>query len=465
MFVFYDTETTGTNIVFDQILQFAAILTDDHLREIERFELKCRILPWVVPSPMALLVTNTAPSRLDDPSLPTLFEMMAFIRKQLEAWSPATFLGYNSIRFDEPLLQRAFWQTLNPPYLTVTNGNARSDVLPLVQAASQFADEALEWPEKDNGRLSFKLDQLAPLNGFNHVNAHDALGDVEATIFVAKLLAERAPELWTTVMARASKSATASVLSFGVPVLLLEHFAGSPSVWFGQRIDQGGGRASRASVVRLAHDWRSTARGGSEILRDSIAETPKVVRQIALNRAPLVFTTSEAATLFGIAPSQEEKAQSEFLVSDTKFAVQISTAFEAQAEPWPKAEELEQMIYDGFPSREDEDRMEDFQRVGWRERAKLIGSFDARRFCHLALRLIYESAPDLLQPIELERFEIAIGHRLHSGELTTHPWRSIADALHELSEIGSDFAEAEQVLEIEDWFKKLELRYPASLIN
>ena len=37
-FVFYDTETTGTDTAFDQILQFAAIRTDENLRELDRFE-------------------------------------------------------------------------------------------------------------------------------------------------------------------------------------------------------------------------------------------------------------------------------------------------------------------------------------------------------------------------------------------------------------------------------------------
>ena len=32
-FIFYDTETTGTNSAFDQILQFAAIKTDADLNE------------------------------------------------------------------------------------------------------------------------------------------------------------------------------------------------------------------------------------------------------------------------------------------------------------------------------------------------------------------------------------------------------------------------------------------------
>ena len=41
--VFYDTETTGTETFFDQILQFAAIRTDEQLNEIDRLEIRCRV--------------------------------------------------------------------------------------------------------------------------------------------------------------------------------------------------------------------------------------------------------------------------------------------------------------------------------------------------------------------------------------------------------------------------------------
>ncbi len=37
-FVFYDTETTGKDTWFDQILQFGAIKTDVEFNEIDRFE-------------------------------------------------------------------------------------------------------------------------------------------------------------------------------------------------------------------------------------------------------------------------------------------------------------------------------------------------------------------------------------------------------------------------------------------
>ena len=53
--VFYDTETTGTKTFYDQVLQFAAIQTDlEELNEIDRFEIRCRLLPHVVPAPGAL---------------------------------------------------------------------------------------------------------------------------------------------------------------------------------------------------------------------------------------------------------------------------------------------------------------------------------------------------------------------------------------------------------------------------
>lgn len=457
MLVFYDTETTGTNVVFDQILQFAAILTDDLLQEIDRFEVRCQILPWIVPSPVALLVTNTSPTQLNDLLLPTFFEMMALIRDRLEAWSPTTFVGYNSIRFDEPFLQRAFWQTLNPPYLTVTNGNARSDLLPLVQAASHLAPNTLAWPESENGGISFKLDQIAPLNGFDHSNAHDALGDVEASIFLAQQLAKRAPDLWSIVMSRASKSATASVLSLAKPVLIVEHFRGGPSVWFGQRIDRNGERTTAATVARLAYDWRSTADRGNEALEDALHKTQKVLRQIPLNKSPIVLTLEEATASFGKTLTDKENTQSNFLSENTEFAAQIVSTFEAQSEPWPEPKELEQMIYDSFPSREDEARMERFQQATWRERAQIIRSFDDRRFCHLGLRIMYVSAPDQIQFSDLNRIESAISYRLHAGTQPTHPWRSIADALHELSRIDSaSDSNNEHLIEIEDWLKNKE---------
>ena len=161
-FVFYDTETTGVHKSFDQVLQFAAILTDSDLNELERFEVRCRVNPHVVPSAGALRVTRIPISMLLDPALPSHYEMMCEIAKKLASWSPAIFAGWNSMDFDEHLLRQAFYQCLHRPYITNTNGNCRTDILKIAQLASIRAPGSINVPANARGAPVFKLDQLAP---------------------------------------------------------------------------------------------------------------------------------------------------------------------------------------------------------------------------------------------------------------------------------------------------------------
>src|ERR1700730_10706159 len=105
--IFYDTETTGTETFFDQILQFAAIRTDADLKEIDRFEIRCKLLPHVVAAPGAVRVTGVKVDQLNDPSFPSHYEMVRSIQAKLLSWSPALFIGWNSIRFDEDLIRQA----------------------------------------------------------------------------------------------------------------------------------------------------------------------------------------------------------------------------------------------------------------------------------------------------------------------------------------------------------------------
>src|SRR5262249_18125599 len=189
-----------------QILQFAGILTDDEFRELDRFEIRCRLLPHIVPAPGALRATQVRPALLRDPSFPSHYEAICAIAEKLSAWSPATFIGSNSLDFDEVLLRQAFYQNLKPVYLTNTNRNIRADALRLVQAVSIYAPDSIIVPITDDGRPTRRLDAIAPANGFNQHNAHDALGDVEATIFMARLIKKRAPANWKTLMPIAGKN-------------------------------------------------------------------------------------------------------------------------------------------------------------------------------------------------------------------------------------------------------------------
>lgn len=64
MYAFYDFETTGTSPAYDQPLQFAAILTDDNFNEVKSVNLRCKLAPHILPSPIALAITKVSPREL-----------------------------------------------------------------------------------------------------------------------------------------------------------------------------------------------------------------------------------------------------------------------------------------------------------------------------------------------------------------------------------------------------------------
>ena len=48
-FVFYDFETSSSNKYWGQIIQIGAILTNDNLEELDRFDARCRLSPGIIP--------------------------------------------------------------------------------------------------------------------------------------------------------------------------------------------------------------------------------------------------------------------------------------------------------------------------------------------------------------------------------------------------------------------------------
>jgi len=66
----------------------------------------------------------------------------------------------------------------------------------VVRMAYALRPDGIEWPQKDDGRPSFRLEDLTRANGLQHEAAHDALSDVRATIGMARLLRQRQPKLF-----------------------------------------------------------------------------------------------------------------------------------------------------------------------------------------------------------------------------------------------------------------------------
>jgi len=184
-YLFYDTETTGLNPCFDQILQFAAIRTDEDFNELERHQFFIRLNPDVIPAPYAMM---THLIRLDQLKTGQCeYEAIQEIHQLVN--TPETIsVGYNTLGFDDEFLRFSFYRNLLPSYTHQwANGCSRLDLFPIVTLYFLHKKESLRWPE-NNGKTNLKLENLNALNHLADGQAHDAMVDVEATLALAKKL-------------------------------------------------------------------------------------------------------------------------------------------------------------------------------------------------------------------------------------------------------------------------------------
>jgi exodeoxyribonuclease-1 len=444
-FVFYDIETSGISQHFDQILQFAAILTDDELREVERFEIRSRLQPHVVPSPMALHVTGMSIEDILDPGRPSNYEMITAIRRTIGAWGPATFLGYNSLRFDEEFLRHAFYQNLHPPYLTNTGGSRRTDVFNIVRAAASLRPGLLAVPETDGGKPTFKLDRLAPANGFAHLNAHDALADVEATIHICRIVRDGAPDLWEAFLRFSSKAAVQEFVRSEEAFVFFEFFGSRHAA---NLVTPIGGSVQQPNVVYcldLACDLESLRTLSPEELSARLTRSPKPVRRLKVNGSPLLSTLGDAPVeMLQGRTIPELNSLAADVRADQAFVDRLIAASEppeGQFEPSPHVEQ--QLYQDGFWSNHDGRLMALFHDSGWEERATIAGALEDQRLRRLARRILYFERPELLSETARSAMAEEINRRRLGLSEPSGSWLTIPKAMNDLESLLSRLSEVE----------------------
>src|SRR5271166_3659904 len=436
-FVFYDTETTGINTSFDQILQFAAIRTDDQLNELEAaFEIRSRLLPHIVPSPGAMRANRVTVHQLTDETLPSHYEMVRQIRQRLLAWSPAVFIGYNSIEFDEHLLRQAFYKTLHPPYMTNTNGNVRCDALRLMQAASVFAPDAIAVAVGKNGRSTYRLDRLAPANGFAHEHAHDALADVRATIHLCRLLMRRAPEFWTSAIQFTRNLLIIDFVATAPLFGLTDFYWGRAHSWIVSMIGSNGDNSNEIYLYNLAVDPERLTGLSQRALCSRCARPPKPIRRMRANALPILSALENAppfAEGFSLG-SAELQRRANFLRANSDLRLRLIAAFEAIRESREPSPHIEEQIYGDFFSDTDEYLMEYFHSVPWRERFAVVETFEDSRLREIGYRLIHCERPDLLDRPTYQAHTDRIARSLLGldGEA---PWLTLREAIREANDL------------------------------
>lgn len=217
----HDYETFGTDPRRDRPAQFAGIRTDEALNEIEEpLVIYCKPAHDFLPHPAACLLTGITPQIADTQGLPEP-HFIAHIYAELAR--PGTCgVGYNTLRFDDEVTRHTLYRNFYNPYdREWQQGNSRWDMIDLVRMTYALRPNGIVWPQHDDGRPSFRLENITAANGIGHQAAHDALSDVRATISLARLLRDRQPRLyrWLFQLRNKHKAAALLDLTAHTPVL------------------------------------------------------------------------------------------------------------------------------------------------------------------------------------------------------------------------------------------------------
>lgn len=413
-FVFYDTETTGLLPGWDQIVHFAAIRTDENLNEIARFEIPCRLQPHVIPHPSALLTNRLPINRLTDPDLPSHYKMICEARERLMAWSPAIFLGYNSMRFDEEMLRHALFQSLHPAYLTSNHGNSRADVLSLALSAAALEPNCLNVPLGESGRPTFRLESLAAFNGLVARDEHDAMSDTETTLMLARYIRDRSADVWHRFV-RFSKKATVADFVAAEDAFILTEFFGNeayhrPVTCIGATPGNGNGRF----CYDLSSDPDIVAAMNDVDLRVVLARKGTPVRRIAINSAPAIAALWEVpdGMLDGLDVDLVE-VRGRRLKDDSGLCAKIIQAYTSGwQERTPSPHPEDQLYSGGFPGPADERLMVEFHSASLTRRAQVVEEFVDARLSAFGRRLVHAENRSALDEARRLHGDLALAESL-----------------------------------------------------
>jgi exodeoxyribonuclease-1 len=278
-FYWHDYETFGVDPAWDRPAQFAGLRTTLDLDPVgEPLVLFAKPPRDYLPQPAACLVTGITPQRADEGGV---VEAAFIAAIEAELLVPGTCAaGYNSLRFDDTVTRFTLYRNLREPYAReFGDGRSRWDLIDAMRTAYALRPEGIEWPRRDDGLPSFRLEDLTRANGLEHGAAHDALGDVRATIAVAGLLKARQPRLFDWLFRQRSKQAAQALIRVGDLEPLL-HVSGR----------FGAARANLGLIVPLA--WHP-ANANEVICADLSVDTALLIDLPAEELARLLYTRGE----------------------------------------------------------------------------------------------------------------------------------------------------------------------------
>lgn len=425
-FLWHDFETFGADPRRDRPSQFAALRTNTELEPIDdSVVIYCRPSDDVLPQPMACLITGITPQMARERGLPEHHFAEAIFEQMSRPGS--CVVGYNNFRFDDEVTRHLFWRNFFDPYAReYANGNSRFDLIDLLRMTAALRPDGIEWPRREDGTPSFRLEDVAAANGIDTSRAHDALADVEATLAMARLVRDHQPKLWQWALGLRQKHIVAGLLQKGEPLLhassrypasqwctapvlpIAPHpaYAGQWIVW---NLNVAGEAFAEFDGELLADLMWTPA---SELPEDLERLPVKLVRA---NRCPMLSPMNvldpRARDRLAIDPERVRDNQ-HWLEQNPEFIRRIAGLFESGADAQTGAADPELSLYAGFVPRGDQQLYPGIRRLDGPGLARLGEPFSDERLNTLLFRYRARLFPDSLNGEESERWQAERQRRL-----------------------------------------------------
>lgn len=433
-FLWHDYETFGAVPRRDRPSQFAAIRTDAALNEIgEPLMIYCKPAPDYLPSPEATLITGITPQLCLERGLPE-HEFAAQIERAFS--QPGTIgVGYNTIRFDDEVTRFLFWRNLIDPYAREwQNECGRWDLLDVVRLTYALRPDGIQWPKKEDGSASFKLEDLAKANGLLHESAHDALSDVRATIALARLIRNAQPKLFDFAFALHRKDRVATELGLPAVRETAKPFLHVSGMFPAERgclavmwpLASHPTNKNELLAWDLAHDPSELRDLDADTVRlrmfTRAAELPEGVvrlpiKGVHLNKSPMVV-----GNLRTLAAPMAERWSIDLEAAMRHAAIARDlpdmSAIWARVYERPKedAPDVDEDLYGGFVGNGDRRRLNQLRALSPAELARDRTGFDDGRLEEIVFRYRARNWPETLSEEEAQRWEEHRVAKLFDGE-------------------------------------------------
>lgn len=419
-FLFYDLETFGRDARRSRIAQFAAIRTDADLNEVEEpADFFMQPADDLLPSPVATLITGITPQ---DALRDGVNEAEGFARIFEQMSRPETCsLGYNSLRFDDEFVRYGLYRNFFDAYEREwRGGNSRWDLLDVMRLAHALRPDGIEWPRREDGATSFKLEHLASANGVRTGDAHEALSDVRALIGMARKFKNAQPRLWDYALRLRDKRFVARMLD---PVAM------TPVLHVSQRYPAS--RLCAAPVLPLArhpridsrvvvYDLDSEPDALLDLAPEAIAERLYVraadlpegvaripLKEVHLNRCPALVEWEHLRepdfTRLAIDPAVVGQRAARLRAAGPALAEKVRRVFAAEQEREPA--DADAALYDGFIGDGDKRRCAEVRATPPSALGAREFGFQDPRLPELLFRYRARNWPDTLSAGERERWD------------------------------------------------------------